>query len=104
MLDALPQVNPRLLGLLATILSLGTSILGLAVGYIAFRGYRHGSRPMVFVAVGFVLVFWVPFFLFIGNLLVTGLPEFALGLVGEVSRFSGLVCILYGLWMPWNHE
>lgn len=97
-------VDPRLLGLLIRLLSFGTSILGLAIGYIAFRGYRHGSRPMLFVAIGFVLVFWVPFLLFLGNFLVAGLPEFALGLLGEVSQFSGLVCILYGLWMPRNGE
>lgn len=100
MFDTLLQFDPRLLGLLATGLSLGTSVLGLAVGYIALRGYRHGSRPMKFIAVGFVFVFWTPFLLFVGNALITGLPEFALGVIGELSRFVGLVCVLYGLWTP----
>lgn len=100
MLDAIPQIDPRFLGLLATVLSLGTTVLGLAIGYIAYRGYRRGSRPMLFVAVGFVLAFWAPFLLFVGNLLVSGNPEFVLGLVGEASQFAGLLCILYGLWMP----
>ena len=94
------QIDPWLLGLLSTVLSAGTTVLGLAVGYIAFRGYRQGSRPMKFVAAGFLLVFWAPFLLFVGNALVPGLPEFALGVIGELSRFVGLVCILYGLWTP----
>lgn len=104
MLDILPQLDPRLLGLLSTLLSLGTSILGLAVGYIAFRGYRHGSRPMLFIAIGFVLAFWAPFLLFVSNVFIAGLPEFVLGVIGEVCQFSGLACILYGLWLPRNEE
>lgn len=104
MLDTLLQLDPRMLGLLSTLLSLGTSLLGLAVGYIAFRGYRHGSRPMLFVAVGFILTFWAPFLLFVSNVVVAGLPEFALGVVGELCQFSGLLCILYGLWLPRTEE
>lgn len=104
MLEIIPQIDSRLLGLLATLLSLATSLLGLAVGYIAFRGYRHGSQPMLYVAIGFVLVFWAPFLLFLGNLLVAGLPEFLLSIVGEVSQLSGMICILYGLYMPRERE
>jgi hypothetical protein len=104
MFDTLVQIDPRLLGAVTTVLTLGTTLLGLAVGYIAFRGYRQGSRPMKFVAVGFLLVFWAPVLLFVGNLLVPGLPEFALGVLGEGSRFVGLSCILYGLWTPNERE
>lgn len=98
------QIDPHILGLLSTILSLATTVLGLVVGYIAFRGYRRGSRPMLFIAIGFVLVFWAPFLLFVVNVLVAGLPEFTLSLIGEVSQFGGLLCILYGLWMPHGVE
>jgi hypothetical protein len=83
MFDTLVQIDPRLLGAVTTVLTLGTTLLGLAVGYIAFRGYRQGSRPMKFVAVGFLLVFWAPVLLFVGNLLVPGLPEFALGVLEQ---------------------
>lgn len=103
MFDTLAQAGPGLLGLLgvlSTLLTVGTTVLGLAVGYIAFRGYRQGSGPMKFVALGFLLVFWAPFLLFVGNTVVPGLPEFVLGVVGELSRFVGLACILYGLWTP----
>lgn len=102
MLGYLLQIDPGVLGLFATALSLGTTVLGLLVGYIAYRGYRRGSRPMLYVAVGFVLVFWTPLLLFVGNLVVAGGPEFALGVVGEASKFAGLLCILYGLRMPGN--
>jgi membrane-associated PAP2 superfamily phosphatase len=89
-----------LLGAAGTLLSLGTTVLGLLVAYIAFRGYRRGSRPMLYVAVGFALVFVAPLVLFIGNVLLGGRAEFVFGLVGEASRFVGLICILYGIRVP----
>lgn len=98
-------VDPRTVALISTALSIATTVLGLAVGYIALRGYRRNrSRPMLFVSVGFVLVFWAPFLLFVGNTAVPGLPEFLLGMVGETSRLLGLVSILYGLRMPLGGE
>lgn len=82
-----------------------TVVLGLAISYIAFQGYRrNGSRPMLFVAVGFVLVFFVPFALFPVSILFPSVAEsvgqVSLGIFGTVSRVLGLVSILYGLRMP----
>lgn len=73
--------------------------LGLTISYIAYRGYRrHRSRPMAFVAVGFVLLVGVPELLAIG--LLAGLIENPLqALFNRVSTLVGLASILYGLWV-----
>lgn len=87
--------------LVATGLSLLSTVLGLAVAYIAFQGYRrNGSRPMLYVAAGFVLVFWTPVLLFASSVLAPVVGEFTYGVLGELSQVLGLVCILYGLRMP----
>lgn len=97
MLDTIPPITPRTVAL---ILTLGTTFLGFAIAYIAIRGYRRGSRPMLYIAIGFVLVFGVPFTSFIGVVVVPTAPEYVIGIVSETSRFIGLVSILYGLRMP----
>lgn len=96
-LETLPTFDPRIVIFL---LSIGTTVLGLTIAYVAFRGYQRGSRPMLFVAVGFVLVFSVPFLSFVGNLLLADVSEFAFGLTSGVAKFVGLATILYGLRMP----
>lgn len=84
----------------AATLSILSTVLGVAVALIAFRAYRQSrSRPMLFVAVGFVLVFWVPLLLVVGWLL-NPRAEILLGMLGELSRVIGLACVLYGLWAP----
>lgn len=97
MLNIIPPISPRSVALALT---LGTTLLGFAIAYIAFRGYRQGSRPMLYIAIGFVLVFGVPFTGFIGVVLLPRAPEYVFGLVSGTSRFIGLVSILYGLRMP----
>lgn len=87
--------------LVATGLSLLSTVLGLAVAYIAFQGYRrNGSRPMLYVAAGFFLVFWTPVMLFASSVLAPVVGEFTYGVLGELSQVLGLVSILYGLRMP----
>ncbi|MFB6070429.1 MAG: hypothetical protein ABEJ76_05340 [Halanaeroarchaeum sp.] len=97
MLEAIPRIGPRIV---VFTLSVATTALGLAIAYIAYRGYRRGSRPMAFVAVGFVLVFGVPFTSFVGFWLFPTVPEYAFGVASGTSRLIGLGLILYGLWMP----
>lgn len=97
MVSALQSITPRTVAL---VLTLGTTVLGFAIAYIAFRGYRRGSTPMLFVSIGFVFVFGVPFTSFIAVVLFPSAPEYAIGIISEASRLVGLVCILYGLWMP----
>ena len=96
--------------LLGVGLSLMSTVLGGAISYIAFQGYRrNSSRPMLFVAVGFVSVFVIPFLLSVGPTLIVitggGGPIVAristvAGIIAEVSRVAGLLSILYGLRMP----
>lgn len=96
-------------------LTLTASILGIAVGYLAFRGYwRNRSLPMLFVATGFFFTFWTPVVLLAGFVLAGELSQFgpgirvtvnaAFGIAGKVSEIIGLVFILYGLRMPLNRD
>jgi len=76
-----------------------TVALGLAISYIAYRGYRnHRSKPMLFVAVGLVLFLGVPGLL--GVVFVT-LPvdEILIGILTQASEILGMCLILYGLWV-----
>lgn len=94
-------------------LTLTASVLGLAVGYIAFRGYwRNRSLPMLFVATGFFFTFWTPVVLLAGFVIAGEVSQFvpgirvtanvAFGIAGKVSKIIGLLFILYGLRMPLN--
>lgn len=96
-----PLLDPMLQSLIALVLSVVSTVLGLAVGYLAFKGYRQSrDRPMLYIAVGFFLVFWTPVLLLVAPLLAPFVGEFVFGVLGELSRVLGLVSILYGLWMP----
>lgn len=76
-------------------------ILGLVISYIAYRGYRRNdSRPMLYIAIGFVLVTGVPGL--IGTIvLFTPLDDRSAQLVGtgidRVSTILGMLAILYAL-------
>lgn len=85
--------------------------LGLAVGYVAYRGYRRNeSLPMLFVAAGFLVTFALPVVLR-GALLGLGqavsfsatirtaLP-WAVGTAARTLEVVGLLLLLYGLAMP----
>lgn len=111
MVDTLLQLSGLDIGILIGAgLSLVSAVLGILITYIAFQGYRRNdSQPMMFVAVGFLLVFVVPFFIFIIpalTVVVGGVGPLAAevsgvaGFIAEVSRVIGLLCILYGLRMP----
>lgn len=98
-------------GTASLVLAAVAAVLGLAVGYLALRGYRRNeSLAMLFVAAGFLLTFWAPALLLGGALALGAGAEFAPGveeqlatavsLATESIRIVGLLCILYGLWMP----
>jgi hypothetical protein len=76
------------------------ALLGLFVAYQAYRGYRrNSSRPMLFIALGFVTILGLPVVLFVPAFLLTDLPR--VGLQGVVQAFEivGLCCIIYALRM-----
>ncbi len=75
-------------------------VLGLAVAYISVRGYlRNGQGPMLFIAVGFVLVCLTPV-LSLASLLTSAVEPILLDNVAIISQTIGLLAILYGLWTP----
>lgn len=76
-------------------------LLGLAIAYIAYRGYRrNGSRPMLFVAAGFALVLGVPALLTVVLYLLLSVPLPIVNTLAQGCELLGLGAILYGLWMP----
>jgi hypothetical protein len=78
-----------------------TVALGLAISYIAYRGYRRNrSRPMLFVAAGFALVVGVPAVLTVVLYLVLDVPLPIVNSAVQASELAGMAAILYGLWTP----
>jgi hypothetical protein len=100
-------------GLVSIGVSVVVSVLGFVVGAIAYRGYRrNASLPMLFTAAGFLFAFWMPGALAVGFLALDATVTFApglrstvgtaLGFASQVCRIVGLLCLLYGLWMPFE--
>lgn len=78
-----------------------SAVLGIFIAYQAFRGYRRNqSQPMLFIAIGFVLVLAVPFVLLLGMLAIPGVTETTVGLIQQTSQVLGLLAIIYALRMP----
>lgn len=76
-------------------------ILGLAVSYLAYRGYRRNqSRPMLFIALGFVLILGVPGIALLVLRFGFKTPIPIINSVAQISELTGLIAILYGLWAP----
>jgi|AntRauTorcE11898_2_1112593.scaffolds.fasta_scaffold33427_2 hypothetical protein len=109
--DPAPLVTTASDGTIPFALSVIAALLGLAVGWVALRGYRRNdSRPMLFVAAGFLLAFWAPPALLLTYLAVDLVATFspaleesvptAIAMTGDLSRIAGFVCILWGLAMP----
>ena len=83
-----------------------TMLLGVLIAYQAYRGYRRNdSRPMLFVAVGFV-------FISVGAVIegilfdVFHVSIFTAGTVQTAIVAVGMLCILYALYGgdPTSHE
>lgn len=78
-----------------------SAIIGLFIAYHAYRGYRRNdSRPMLFIAIGFVLVLAFPFLVFLLYAAVPALSVTAVVVVTQVSQVAGLLAILYALRIP----
>jgi hypothetical protein len=89
----------------AVLVSLGSTVLGLVIGYQAYRGFRRNdSRSMRYLSIGLVLLTAVSFSLaFFGTLLLRlrVLPAAVgdpLRLVVRVLQFAGLAFITYSLY------
>ena len=74
------------------------ALLGLFVAYQAYRGYRRNeSRPMLFIALGFVLIVGLPVALTIPFLFVPAIPQPAYQFVVQTAEIAGLGSIIYAL-------
>jgi hypothetical protein len=77
-----------------------SALLGIAIAYVAWRGYRRNdSRPMLILSAGFVLALAVPFALLV-LFVADGVPQGMLSVLSQTSQVVGLGAILYALWMP----
>jgi drug/metabolite transporter (DMT)-like permease len=102
-LQIAPPDIPEWAQLLSQGLGFLTALVGLAIAYQAYRGYRRNqSRPMLFLAIGFVLSVGLPFVMVIPLLLFSHIQTVTaiLAVLGNVFTLIGLACILYALRMP----
>ncbi len=94
----------RLIELVVVAFALGSAVVGLYIGWQAYRGLqRYDSRQMFYLSVGMILVFGVAYaFGFVGTVLlsleVLPLPTqdyFRLAI--RILQFVGLLAIAYSL-------
>jgi len=101
MLDTLLQTDLETLRTARRVSEVIPMIFGLAISYLAYTAYRQNrSRPMLYVAVGFVLVLFVQAPLALVFVYVLELPTPVLNSLLQIPEFTGLGLILYGLWTP----
>lgn len=74
------------------------AIAGVFVAYQAYRGYqRNESRPMLYLAVGIVLLTAVPVGVDYALLTLTAATDAEILLMITVSHLAGILAILYAL-------
>lgn len=74
------------------------ALVGSFVAYQAYRGYRrNGSRPMLYLAVGIVLLTAVPAAVNVILTVTTGATDAEILLTITVVNLGGVVSILYAL-------
>lgn len=74
--------------------------IGLVIAYIAYQGYsRNDSRPMLYIAAGFVLTFGGPGLIFLVSLVVP-IPTLVVGSATQFVEILGMGTILYGFLSP----
>lgn len=75
-------------------------LVSLVIAYVAYRGYtRNDSRPMLFVAVGFLVAFGGPGGIFVVSQ-VTPLSPVVTATVTQLTETVGMLTILYGFYLP----
>lgn len=74
------------------------AIIGVFVAYQAYRGYRRNdSRPMLFLAIGILLLTAVPAGANIGLIVLTTATDAEILLVISLAHLAGVGSILYAL-------
>lgn len=75
-----------------------TAVAGVFVAYQAYRGSRRNeSRPMLYLAVGIVLLTAVPVGVDYGLVALTAATDAEILLMITVSHLAGVLAILYAL-------
>lgn len=94
------------LGLVETAVTAVTAVVGLYIGYQAYRGLRrHDSQPMRYLSAGLILLFGVTYAVaFTGNALfrlgtVPLLYQGYYRIVVRLVQLSGVGCIAYSLYL-----
>jgi hypothetical protein len=103
LLQLTPPDLPQWVRLVSQGFSIVAAVIGLGIAYQAYRGYRrNSSRPMLFLAIGFVLTLGLPFLLVVPLLLFPDVEVVAIALTfgTDVLTVIGLAAILYALRMP----
>jgi hypothetical protein len=101
MFDILLQIDLETLRTVRQASEIIPMILGLAISYLAYTAYRQNqSRPMLYVAVGFILVLFVQAPLALIFIYILDLPSPVVNTLLQIPEFAGLGLILYGLWTP----
>lgn len=86
--------------LLLTVYEMVGAALGLFIAYQAYRGYRRNdSRPMLYISLGFILIFGLPSLLVGVVLLLPTISQPTLQVVIQTFEIAGLLGIIYALWM-----
>jgi hypothetical protein len=76
-----------------------SALLGLFIARKAYQGYRRNdSGPMLYLAIGIVLLTAVPAILSVGLSTFSALPGSVVVLVTNLSELLGLVAIAYSLY------
>lgn len=74
------------------------AVLGVFIAYQAYRGYRRNdSRPMLFISLGFILIFAGGVGVLTVFLLVPSIPEAGIQVLNQTVEIAGLLCIIYAL-------
>lgn len=85
------------LGLIALFAAM-TALAGFFVAALAYRGYqRNASRPMLFLAIGILLLTTIPVIVDYTLQGVTTATEAEILLAITISHLAGVVAILYAL-------
>ncbi|WP_311174121.1 DUF7521 family protein [Halobellus ordinarius] len=97
------------LGLLAGVLATASAVVGLYIGYQAYRGLRRNDeRSMRWLSVGMILLFGLTYLLAVtgqGLLAFRVIPislQNAVRLLVRLTQLVGLVCIAYSLQVATN--
>jgi len=87
------------------VVALVSTVLGLLVGYQAYRGFRRNDSPrMRYISAGLILLTAIPYTVsFVGTLLIrldllAAAMRSPIGLVARLVQLCGLVCLVYALY------